>query len=215
VLTGLALDETVRTHAPLRNHETAAKEQHGMKKTILLTVLGLFAFPVSALADEASSSSAQSSASATCKSQLATLGAATFKLTYGTGASRANAFGKCVSRNVVAAAKAAASAAQQCKAEGADPGFAAAHDGKTFAQLYGSGPNGRNALGRCVSGKTKQATDAQAAATAGAAKQCRTEQGDPGFAAAHGGKTFAQHYGTGPSRANAFGRCVAAKASQA
>jgi hypothetical protein len=40
---------------------------------------------------------------------------------------------------------------------------------------------------------------------------CTAEQADAGFAAAHGGKTFEQFYGTG-NGSNAFGRCVSLKA---
>jgi len=47
-------------------------------------------------------------------------------------------------------------AKQQCKAERADPGFAAAHQGKTFEQFYGTNKNGKNAHGKCVSNKAKK-----------------------------------------------------------
>ena len=50
-------------------------------------------------------------------------------------------------------------AEQQCKAEQSDPGFAAAHGGKTFLQFYGENINQANAYGKCVS-------DAQAATPA-------------------------------------------------
>jgi len=43
------------------------------------------------------------------------------------------------------------------------------------------------------------------------AKQCRTEQADPNFAANHGGKTFAQFYGTNGNTKNAYGKCVSSK----
>jgi cytoskeletal protein RodZ len=42
-------------------------------------------------------------------------------------------------------------------------------------------------------------------------QQCRAEQADPNFASNHGGKTFAQYYGTNANEANAFGKCVSAK----
>jgi len=55
---------------------------------------------------------------------------------------------------------------------------------------------------------------ATAFATAGSspAQQCRAEQDDAGFAASHGGKTFAQYYGTNGNAGNAFGKCVSSKA---
>ena len=77
-------------------------------------------------------------------------------------------------------------------------------------------------FGACVA---KQNTQQDAGAT-NAAKACNAEQADPNFAAGHGGKTFAQFYGTtaangatGAKGANgkgngangngdAFGKCV-------
>jgi hypothetical protein len=44
-------------------------------------------------------------------------------------------------------------AAKACAAERSDPGFAASHDGETFEQFYGTNKNGKNAFGKCVSGK--------------------------------------------------------------
>ena len=46
-------------------------------------------------------------------------------------------------------------AAQQCKAEQADPNFAASHGGKTFDEFYGTNPNMKNSFGKCVSSKAK------------------------------------------------------------
>ena len=45
----------------------------------------------------------------------------------------------------------ASNAAKECKAERADPDFAATHDGKTFEEFYGHEATGRNAYGKCVS----------------------------------------------------------------
>ena len=50
-------------------------------------------------------------------------------------------------------------AAQQCAEERSDPGFAAAHDGKTFEEFYGTNHNKRNAFGKCVSGKSQTYVD--------------------------------------------------------
>jgi hypothetical protein len=44
------------------------------------------------------------------------------------------------------------------------------------------------------------------------AQQCRAEQADANFATGHGGKTFAQFYGTNGNQQNAFGKCVSTKA---
>jgi hypothetical protein len=134
-----------------------------------------------------------------------------------------NAYGKCVSNQAKNNAKddqqAHSNAAKDCKAERAqsDADFSAAHGGKTFSQQYGTGKNGKNAYGRCVSQKAK-ANRANAAQDnkdeLSAAKQCKAEQAqsDSDFAAAHGGKTFTQQYGTNKNGKNAFGKCVSSKA---
>jgi hypothetical protein len=88
---------------------------------------------------------------------------------------------------------------------------------KTAPALFGSGKTYRN-LGACVSAKAGQA----AQNTANAANACKAEQADPNFASSHGGKTFAEFYGTalgngqgngnGQGHGNAFGKCVSGKA---
>jgi hypothetical protein len=81
-----------------------------------------------------------------------------------------NAFGKCVSAKAkehkdaedaedAQEVQAFKNAAKQCQAESADPNFAATHDGKTFEEFYGTNKNGRNAFGKCVSGKTSNYSD--------------------------------------------------------
>jgi hypothetical protein len=42
-------------------------------------------------------------------------------------------------------------AAKECKAQAADAGFAAGHEGHSFAEFYGTNDNDRNAFGKCVS----------------------------------------------------------------
>jgi hypothetical protein len=57
--------------------------------------------------------------------------------------------------------------------------------------------------------------DDRGGAHTNAARQCAAQEADPGFAAAHGGKTFTQVYERNPSDAgNAFGRCVNLTAHQ-
>jgi hypothetical protein len=73
-----------------------------------------------------------------------------------------------------------------------------------FKLLYGS----NNAYGKCVS----KAATAATANTTNAAKLCAAERASATFADEHGGKTFAQFYGTGPHGNNAFGKCVSSKA---
>jgi hypothetical protein len=104
--------------------------------------------------------------------------------------------------------------------------FAAApQDASTYckanaATLIGTGKLYKN-MGACVSKQNAQ----QAQNTTSASAACKAEMADPNFAGSHGGKTFAQFYGTNGSQANskskagdngngnAFGKCVSAKAS--
>jgi hypothetical protein len=136
-----------------------------------------------------------------------------------------NAFGKCVSSQAKAEAKddeqALKTAKSDCKAEQAqtDEEFAAAHGGKTFAQQYGTNKNGKNAYGKCVSQHAQEeeaAADQENKDELSAAKECKAEkaQSDEEFGAAHGGKTFAQQYGTNANGKNAFGKCVSSKAKE-
>jgi hypothetical protein len=136
-----------------------------------------------------------------------------------------HSFNRCVRQNAAEehAERQAAlkNAAKQCKAERADPNFAATHDGKTFDQFYGTNKNGKNAYGKCVSTKAhelKAAEDAEDAqdvkAFKNAAKECESERGDDNFAAEHGGKTFDEFYGTNRNNRNAFGKCVSSKSGE-
>jgi hypothetical protein len=74
----------------------------------------------------------------------------------------------------------------------------------TFASTYGTNADKSNAFGKCVSRWTQaEHKNRLAAETA-----CKAEQADAGFAAAHGGKTFDQFYGTGKKGTNALNRCI-------
>jgi hypothetical protein len=173
-----------------------------MMKRYLLIGAAAAAFAVPAGAFAAATPSANSLAVQSCKTQQAALGAAPFKATYG-----ANAYGKCVSKGVRAAAANLASAAASCKTEQAMPAadFSAAHGGKTFDAFYGNAKGksaDANAYGKCVSQKAKATAQAQTQATVAAAKACKAE-----LAASK--TAFATAYG---SKANAFGKCVALKA---
>jgi len=130
-----------------------------------------------------------------------------FRVKYGTNANRRNAFGKCVSSRArdeeQEGETAQANASKQCKAEAEQLGAAA------FAAKYGSGKKGRNAHGKCVSGKAKEqeaAADAedseQIAERKSAAKTCAAERKELGETA------FADKYGTNRNKRNAFGKCV-------
>jgi hypothetical protein len=91
-------------------------------------------------------------------------------------------------------------AVQSCKQQ------VAALGGRTFRSTYGP-----NAFGKCVS----RATSAAREDLQNAAKQCVAERKDPDFATSHDGKTFADYYGANGNHANAFGKCVSAKAKAA
>jgi hypothetical protein len=98
-------------------------------------------------------------------------------------------------------------AAKYCKA-------LKAASGSNFASMFGTK---KNAYGKCVSSTAKKRANEDAAqekaAKTNAAKECKAEREDAGFAAAHGGKTFEQFYGTGSGK-NAYGKCVSQKARQ-
>ncbi len=106
-------------------------------------------------------SEAVGNAAKSCKAERAEMGADAFKEKYGKNKRKSNAFGKCVSRQAKPAlsqeSRAVVNAAQACRTEQADPNFAAAHEGKTFAEFYGTNPNDRNAFGKCVSTKAQAA----------------------------------------------------------
>lgn len=81
-----------------------------------------------------------------------------------------------------------------------------------FRQTYGTvASNRRNAFGRCVSQWARSEHQSRVSARSA----CAAEQSDANFAATHDGKSFDEFYGTGPKRANAFGRCVSSKAKAA
>jgi hypothetical protein len=132
----------------------------------------------------------------------------TFDQFYGKGPKGKDAFGNCVS----AKAKASSKAEQQSRPNPARTcrSLRTQLGATLFAQSYGKNAHDRNAMGKCVS-KTAHAQTQNELNAAGA---CRTEQGDATFAASHGAKTFAQFYGTN-DLSNAFGKCVAAKATAA
>jgi hypothetical protein len=89
--------------------------------------------------------------------------AETFRQTYGTNGNKSNAFGKCVSTKAktkqaeqdaedAEQAEAVENAAQECDAE-------RAADADAFEEEYGTNANKRNAFGKCVSKKAREADD--------------------------------------------------------
>ncbi len=101
-------------------------------------------------------------------------------------------------------------ASKVCKAERG----ATAQTIDAFNANYGSNANKKNAFGKCVSMQAKKQQQAAEQAEKNAAKACKAEQADPNFAGAHGGKSFADFYGTNANKKNAFGKCVSMKAKQ-
>jgi hypothetical protein len=128
----------------------------------------------------------------------------TFDQFYGRGKKDRNAFANCVSTKAKASSTAEGQArpnpSRTCRALRTQMGLTA------FTTAYGGH---RNAYGKCVSHWAHAQTQNEVSASAA----CRAEQADVNFAAAHSGKTFAQTYGTG-DLSNAFGKCVASKASE-
>jgi hypothetical protein len=96
------------------------------------------------------------------------------------------------------------SPAQFCQNELATLGAA------NFRSMYAPGGTGANAMGKCVSKHAR----ASAANRTNASRACRAEMEMPEaeFRAAHGGKSFAEFYGTNRNDRNAFGKCVSSKA---
>jgi len=173
-----------------------------MKLKALVAALAVAAIlPVAALADEASPSD-KANGARSCQALKASLGAVTFASSYGTNADSSNAFGKCVSRWTQAEHRNRHAAATACKAEEADANFAASHDGKSFAQVYGSGKKGANAMSRCLQAKRAAESAADKQAVVNAARACKAER------KAMGADPFKAKYGTGADKSNAFGKCV-------
>src|SRR5438477_311237 len=79
-----------------------------------------------------------------------------------------------------------------------------------FVQAFAS-PGTSNAFGKCVS----MVPRSQSTSVINAATMCLSELNDANFADSHGGKTFAQVYGTNTDLSNAFGNCVAQKVQAA
>jgi hypothetical protein len=100
-------------------------------------------------------------------------------------------------------------AAKECKAEREEMGPQA------FAEEYGTNANKKNAFGKCVSEKAKEAEQEadqedkqEATAFKNAAKECAAERETLGEEA------FGEEYGTNANKKNAFGKCVSEKARE-
>jgi hypothetical protein len=181
-----------------------------MKKLLIVSILAALIVPAASLGDP--NGGDRENAARACRAIRALLGPEIFRQTYGTVQSkRRNAFGRCVSHWTRAEQQNRVSARAACSAEQADADFPATHDGKTFAEYYGTGPKHRNAFGKCVSSKARAASDQQHRDTVNAARECKAER------ARIGAVPFRQKYGRNARDGNAFGKCVSqlAKAKNA
>jgi hypothetical protein len=173
-----------------------------MKKFLFAMIVAALIVPATSLGSGPTGQDRENAARA-CRDLRSSMGLELFRNTYGTpAANRRNAFGKCVSQWARAEHQNRISARAACSAEQADANFAATHDGKTFAEYYGTGPNYRNAFGKCVSSKAKASSDEAQSRTVNAAKSCKAERAEMGAG------PFREKYGKNASDRNAFGKCV-------
>ena len=156
------------------------------------------------------SPNANSVANQQCNAEKRAMGNKEFKALYGKRAQKS-----CRASKTNQANGTIRNAAQECKAEMADPNFPAGHGGMTFAEFYGTNHNDRNAFGKCVSGKVHELVNEIRNNLLNAAQLCREERSDPNFANDHGGKSFEEFYGKNKNKRNAFGKCVSGKAKAA
>ena len=164
-----------------------------MRKLILAGAFALAVVaPASAMAAE--TPSAADLAKASCKTQKAELGTKVFKQTYN-AKSIAKAVKACAGVTEDVAATALENAAKECKAD-RDAGAEA------FAEKYGTNDNNKNAYGKCVSSKAKDAVEEETDDIVEAAESCKALKAADKAA-------FESTYGT---KKNAFGKCVSATA---
>lgn len=166
-----------------------------MRRPIIVAAVALLAFPAAALAaDPSGEPTPTETAASACKAEKQAMGTQVFKRTYA-AKSTAKAMRACVAKREPAAETDAQNAAQECKAErDADPA--------AFTEKYGTNKNKKNALGKCVSGKTQEATEEETEARVNAAQTCKALRADDKAA-------FEAKYGT---KKHAFGKCVSATA---
>ncbi len=123
--------------------KSCAKEKKAIGKDTFDEIYGKPAMPNCIGVTRGEAKSATKNAAKECKAEGA----------------KGKAFGKCVSgkaKDKLSEDRAeTVNAAKQCEAERADPAFADSHDGESFQEFYGTNKNGKNAFGKCVSGKAK------------------------------------------------------------
>jgi hypothetical protein len=167
-----------------------------VRRLILVFVVVAVLAPVAA---SAGTSPSATSARADCAKLRATMGTTAFAHAYAT-------FGACVSRYAPLEQQVTVSATATCTEQQADPNFAATHDGKTFAQFYGTGKNGKDAFARCVSTVAKANRQAEQQGRLNPARTCRALRTQLTRS------VFDQTYGKNANDRNAFGKCVSTTA---
>jgi hypothetical protein len=169
-----------------------------MRRILVLALLAFAVAPVAASV-AAGGPNAATNASASCTALKAKLGPTTFAQAY-------TSFGSCVSAVTSVEQQNIAAATAACTAEQSDPNFAASHGGKTFAQFYGTGKNGKDAFNKCVSARTQASSKAEQGARPNPARTCRS------LRTTMTPTVFAQTYGKSANDKNAHGKCVSANA---
>jgi len=171
------------------------------------------AIPAGAAAKPKPTKAQKQDAKQYCQQLRKSAGKQNFREMFGTGKNHVNAMRNCkrsqsqeLARDAAKAAKAAhATAVQECRDE-------RDADADAFKDQYGTGKNGKNAFGKCVSQHAKQHRQEARAeenqeqeAEVNAAHQCKKERDADADA-------FKDQYGTGKNGKNAFGKCVSQKA---
>jgi len=163
----------------------------------------LFALAVAAvLAPVATSVAATPSATRAqqdCTKLRASMGMTAFNQAYPN-------FGACVSAYAPVENQVQSSAQDTCTAQQNDPTFSVNHNGKTFAQYYGTNPSGSNAYGKCVSGLASANSKVEQNGRINPANTCTSIRSQLGKA------LFNKTYGTNANVNNALGKCVSATA---
>jgi hypothetical protein len=173
-----------------------------MKSRILIAAaLAVLVVPAASFAGAPTGQDRENGARA-CRALRESMGPELFRTTYGTAqTNRKNAMGRCVSMWTRTEHQNRLAARSACSAEQADLNFAASHDGKSFDEFYGTGPQHKNAFKNCVSAKTKDASAEAQQNTVNASKACKAER-------AEGVPEFRAKYGKNANDRNAFGKCV-------
>jgi hypothetical protein len=165
-----------------------------MRRHLIVAAVSLLAIPATALAADTTSDTAAESAKSACKDEKHAMGTQVFKQTY-VAKSTSKAMKACIAKREPVVEEDAQNAAQECKAE-------RDADAAAFREKYGTNKNKKNAYGKCVSGKSSEATEEETEARVNAAQTCKTLRTSDKAA-------FEAQYGT---KKNAFGKCVSATA---